>query len=87
MGKPIACLGDTSSHGGKIVTASGVLSVMGIPVARVGDAFDCPKHGRQTIVTGSSTHMDEGKQVAHIGSQISCGAVITTGNNNFTVGD
>lgn len=87
MGQPIACLGDTSSHGGQIVTASGTFSVMGQPVARVGDRFDCPKHGKQTIVSGSSTHLDEGKPVAHVGSQVSCGAVITSGNASFTIGD
>ena len=87
MGQPIACLGDTSSHGGQIVTASPTFSVMGRPVARVGDRFDCPGHGRQTIVSGSSSHMDEGKPVAHVGSKVSCGAIITTGNPSFTVGD
>lgn len=87
MGKPVARLGDTSSHGGSIVSASSTFDLMGVPVARVGDTFACPRHGKQTIVTGSPTHTDNGKPLAHVGSKVSCGATITTGCATFTIGD
>ena len=37
MALPIVRLGDTTSHGGKVITASPTHSVGGIGIARVGD--------------------------------------------------
>jgi uncharacterized Zn-binding protein involved in type VI secretion len=87
MAHPVAQLGDTSDHGGSIVTASATFNVGGVPVARVGDTFDCPKHGKNPIVTGSATHAQDGKALAHVGSKTACGATITTGSATFMIGD
>ena len=87
MGQPVSGIGDTSTHGGAITSASANFSVMGKPIARVGDGFSCPSHGKQTIVTGLSSHTDDGKPLAHVGSKVSCGATITTGSAEFTIGD
>ena len=37
MSYPVSKIGDTSDHGGAIITGSGSFEVEGIPVARVGD--------------------------------------------------
>lgn len=45
MSYPISRIGDTSDHGGSIITGSPSLQTSGVPVARIGDILDCPQHG------------------------------------------
>ncbi|SHN60412.1 PAAR domain-containing protein [Desulfovibrio litoralis] len=82
---PIACLGDTGSHGGKIITGAETIMVHGRPIARVGDIYDCPEHGPNPIITGAKSVFGRGRQVAHIGSRTACGATITSGCPNATL--
>ena len=42
MGYPISRIGDTSDHGGTIITGSTGFDIAGVPVARVGDILACP---------------------------------------------
>lgn len=76
MSAAVALLGDTSSHGGAVTSASPSTKVEGIAVARVGDSFVCPIHGGQTITSGSPRWKAEGRPVARTGSSISCGATL-----------
>lgn len=80
MGKPVARLGDTGSHGGSITTGSSSIPVNGKAVACVGDIYDCPKHGPNPIVTGAQSVFGQGNLVAHVGSRTACGATITSGS-------
>lgn len=73
-------LGDTSSHGGKMVTASLNVLVNGIPCCRVGDLHACPKHGVSPIVVGATTVFANGLSDAVVGSITGCGAVIIRGS-------
>ncbi len=85
MPYPVSRIGDTSDHGGSIITGSPSLQASGVPVARVGDILDCPQHGKNSIVTSMVMHTeDDGKPLAHIGSKTQCGATITTGDATFT---
>ncbi len=86
MAYPVSRLGDTSDHGGAIVTAS-TSKVGGVPVARIGDILDCPQHGKNPIVSSIVISKIDGVPVAHIGSKTECGATITTGCTNYTIGD
>lgn len=85
--KPIARLGDTSTHGGTIISAGSQYRCDGILVARVGDFHSCPipGHGITAITTGSNKVRSEGQLVAAIGSLTGCGAVINTGSPTTTV--
>jgi uncharacterized Zn-binding protein involved in type VI secretion len=86
MTYPVSRVGDTSDHGGTIITGSPSMIIEGRAVARVTDIFACPIHGNNPIVTSLVMHtQDEGKAVAHIGSKTQCGAIITTGDMGFTV--
>jgi uncharacterized Zn-binding protein involved in type VI secretion len=78
MGQFIVRLGDTSSHGGTIITASSNLKAEGKFVARIGDLHQCPilGHGTTAIVTGSSKTINGGKGVARNGDTAACGAVL-----------
>lgn len=82
MGSAIARLGDTSSHGGAIVSAASANSKCeGKQIARVGDMHACPipGHGTTAILTGSPQFKCEGQPVARTGSVCGCGAVIIGG--------
>lgn len=74
----IARLGDTSDHGGTIITSAALTTVEGILVARVGDSHSCPipGHGITDIEDGSGEFTCEGAIVAVDGSTCGCGAKI-----------
>lgn len=87
MARPQARLGDSSSHGGTIITGSLTTMVDGRPAARMGDKHVCPipHHGVTPIVTGSLNTTTDGRPNARMGDMTGCGAVIVTGSLN--VGD
>ena len=79
----IARLGDSSSHGGTIITCAAVTKTEGVLTARVGDFHSCPipGHGITPIVNGSGNFKTEGKVTAVAGSIAGCGAIITPGSS------
>jgi uncharacterized Zn-binding protein involved in type VI secretion len=81
---PIARLGDTSSHGGVIISSGTKVrdSVDGKLVARRGDLHSCPlpRHGITPIITASSKVRSQGKAVAAVTSKCGCGAAILLGS-------
>ena len=88
MGEAIARLGDSSNHGGKIISGAARQLVNGKPAARKGDQHICPLegHGVTPITTGSSRTMIEGQPAARVGDSVGCGAVITSGSPNTEAG-
>jgi uncharacterized Zn-binding protein involved in type VI secretion len=84
----VARLGDTTDHGGVIITASDDVTVNGIRVARKGDLHSCPIpwHGVTEIVTGCDTIFANGKPVARIGDVTGCGATIVVASPNVDAG-
>jgi uncharacterized Zn-binding protein involved in type VI secretion len=83
--QPVARLGDTSDHGGTIISYGTKFRCDGILVARLGDAHSCPTHGITSITTASPRVKSEGQYVAAITSVTGCGAVIITGSPSTTV--
>lgn len=86
-GAPQARLGDTSSHGGTIVTGAQRTLVDGKPAARMGDLHSCPLpfHGVTRIARGAGRTLIEGKPAARVGDIAGCGAVIVTGSDTALV--
>jgi len=84
VARPQARLGDTSSHGGTIITGSVTTFANGKPVARMGDMHVCPiaGHGVTSITTGSIDTATDGRPNARLGDIAGCGAVIVTGSLN-----
>jgi uncharacterized Zn-binding protein involved in type VI secretion len=76
--KGVIRLGDATSHGGKVVAASGVSFVNGIAVARQGDACVCPVNGHSScvIAEGDPMVLEGGIPVAFQGHKTSCGATL-----------
>jgi uncharacterized Zn-binding protein involved in type VI secretion len=79
MGRPFIVLGDSTSHGGKVIEASGVTDTHGKRIARVGDKVTCPKkgHGKTTVIaTGDPTMIIDGQPAARHGDKTACGATL-----------
>jgi uncharacterized Zn-binding protein involved in type VI secretion len=71
-------VGDSTSHGGKVVTGQDHSTVMGRAVACVGDKCTCPRSGHDNcvIVEGDEKVIIDGKAVAFDGHKTSCGAAL-----------
>lgn len=78
MALPIVRLGDLTSHGGKVITASPTHTIAGIGIARVGDTVLCPLpgHGVNPIVEGAQTFLIGGRTVALHGHRTACGCTL-----------
>lgn len=76
--KGVIRLGDSTSHGGKVIAASGTAFVHGIGVARQGDACICPVKGHAAcvIAEGDPKVLVGGRPVAFQGHKTSCGATL-----------
>jgi uncharacterized Zn-binding protein involved in type VI secretion len=78
MSLPIVRLGDSTSHGGKVISASTTHLIDGIGIARVGDMVTCPHagHGINSITEGASTYLIGGRMVALHGHRCACGCAL-----------
>lgn len=80
-------LGDTSDHGGEMVSASATIIINGLPVCIDKDIHSCPILGHgDTEVTGTAGPENNGIPYIRTGDKAGCGAVITAGSpDTFTV--
>jgi uncharacterized Zn-binding protein involved in type VI secretion len=82
--KDVIRLGDTTDHGGEVVSASRWMKFRGISVARVGDLVNCPEHpdtNPNFIVEGDQKFKDHGVPVARHGHRATCGCSLISGIN------
>lgn len=76
-GRGVIRLGDKTSHGGEVVSASDNYKVLGKAVALEGDLATCPKcGGKHALKPVASTRKHHGKQVAYDGDPTACGATL-----------
>ena len=78
MPERVAIVGSTldSTHQGVIIEGEPEMLWDNIPIAVVGSAVTCSKHGPTKILTGSRTITYKGKAVAMVGSKCACGATV-----------
>ncbi|MEJ7805225.1 MAG: PAAR domain-containing protein [Telluria sp.] len=78
MPLPIVRLGDLTSHGGRVITASMTNTIGGLGIARVGDKLLCPipGHGVNVIVEGAHNYLIGGRMVALHGHHGACGCTL-----------
>jgi len=71
-------LGDKTSHGGTVITATSNMTMDGIPVARIGDLVSCPKCSGNPhhIVGGAGNVTLDDRNLAREGDQVSDGSVL-----------
>lgn len=78
-GLGVVRLGDKTSHGGQVTTASSSFKVNGKCVALDGDMTDCPQcKGTYLIKVCDSERKHHGKFVAYEGDKATCGAKLLT---------
>lgn len=78
----IITVGCSHTHGGVVISGSSIVTIDGLPVARVGDLIACNKHGVRPIVVANQSIVDsEGQMVAVTGARASCGAVILSNHD------
>lgn len=88
MSKGLVLLGDKTTHGGKVISASSNMTVDGKKVALVGDLVSCPiiGHGTNPIVEGSPHRTFNGRAVVVNGSKCQCGCAVISSAMHSTVG-
>ncbi len=88
MALPVVRLGDFTSHGGKVVSASDTHSIHGIGNARMGDTITCPipGHGVNMIAEGSPTYLIGGRMVALHGHRCACVCILIASLHTATYG-
>ena len=76
----IIVVGDSTDHGGKVISGSPSHDVGGMPIARLGDLVDCPQHypggkphGVNKIITAHPTISVGGIAVAVENCMTECG--------------
>lgn len=77
MTRPVIVIGDSTSHGGTVISGDAVATVQGKPIARIGDQVTCPRCDCTTsIATGDDTTILHGQPVARHGDKTACGATL-----------
>jgi uncharacterized Zn-binding protein involved in type VI secretion len=99
MSKPAARMGDSTAHGGKIVTGCPNVLIGGRPAARLGDMHQCPMvtpgrppvpHVGGPITQGSTGVLIGGMPAARVGDAAMCTGptdMITSGCPTVLIGE
>lgn len=81
----LACLGDATTHGGKIISASSSLFVNGTQVALIGDLVSCSKHGTNCIIEGDPTAFDNGVSIVVNNCFCECGCRVISSQTDSAI--
>jgi uncharacterized Zn-binding protein involved in type VI secretion len=79
MTKPFIVIGDSTSHGGTVISGASGSEINGKAIARIGDKVTCPQKGHggtTTIVSGDPTVIVDGSPAARHGDKTACGATL-----------
>jgi uncharacterized Zn-binding protein involved in type VI secretion len=68
--------GDSTSHGGKVISGSDRIRIHGRRAARKGDLVSCPLHGDNEIIEGSDRMKDGDVPLALDGHRAKCGCTL-----------
>lgn len=84
MEKLVIVVGDTTSHGGEVLTGDLTFEISDRPAASVGDHVHCPIHGDTTIIEGYQTvTIQPSRHLAYEGCKTSCGATLIGGKQTI----
>lgn len=88
MPKGFVLLGDKTTHGGTVISATSTMVVNGKKVALVGDKVSCPipGHGVNQIVEGSPEWSSDGKAIVVDGCKCQCGCQVISGAPDCVIG-
>lgn len=74
--KNVVVLGDKTSHGGVVISASSSFEIEGKLAALLNDKVSCPEHGPNPIVECDMNYDEGGKGIVVHGCKTACGAVV-----------
>lgn len=88
MSRGLVLLGDKTTHGGSVISASSTITVNGKKAALVGDMVSCPVggHGTNPIVEGMPQRTCGGRAVVIDGCKCQCGCQVISSASNSTIG-
>ncbi len=88
MSKGFVLLGDKTTHGGQVISASSTMVINGKSVALVGDKISCPinGHGINAIIDGSPEWISDGKAVVVNGCHCECGGQVISSAPDCAIG-
>ncbi|MFO3905851.1 PAAR domain-containing protein [Enterobacter hormaechei] len=88
MSKGFVLLGDKTTHGGQVISASSTMIVNGKKVALIGDMVICPVpgHGSNPILEGSPEWSSDGKAVVVDGCKCQCGCQVISSAPDCAIG-
>lgn len=88
MSKGFVLLGDKTTHGGQVISATSNMIVNGKTVALVGDKISCPVpfHGANNIIEGSPEWMSDGKAIVVDGCRCQCGCQVISSAPDCAIG-
>lgn len=88
MSRPFIVMGDSTSHGGRVITADQTFLLEGKPLARVGDMVTCPRcKGVFPIQQGAPDMVTLERSPARHGDKTACGASLIAGQSLTTWSD
>lgn len=81
--KTLIRLGDSSNHGGYMVTAGGKFKNAGLQGCVTGDLHQCPLrgHGTTPVIGTSLVTKTNGKAILRSGDMAQCGAILNPTNS------
>lgn len=74
--KNAVVLGDKTSHGGIVISASSSFDIGNKTVALLHDNVSCPEHGTNPLVECVMDYEEGGKGIVVHGCKSACGAVV-----------
>lgn len=88
MSNGFVVLGDKTTHGGEVISASSTITVNNKRAAIIGDKINCPiiGHGINAIIEGSSEWSSDGKSVVVNGCHCECGCQVISSAPDCAIG-
>ncbi|KVH73742.1 hypothetical protein WK11_04460 [Burkholderia ubonensis] len=84
MKNPV-CLGDATSHGGSVKTASSTFELEGRPVALLYDIVSCPEHGDNPIIEAGDEMIDGDRPCVVDRCHSQCGSFVIAGSSGMSI--
>ena len=92
MKRAIICVGDTTSHGGKVLEGNPTAKIDTRPIAGVGHMVSCPRCKGDFAILPDLLgriypHVIDKRDTAVEGMRTACGAVLIASQSNSTIND
>lgn len=87
MAKFAVVLGDATSHGGNVISASSTFEIEGRNAALLNDVVTCPEHGNNRIIECDiAAYEEDGRGIVLHGCKTECGSVVMASCQDMEVG-